>query len=64
MQIILSAQLYAAPGQADVIQGLLSDIQIFCLSDKEPGCLIYRTARSFVPDSNGGKSFYYWLKDW
>ncbi|GJJ10830.1 hypothetical protein Clacol_005058 [Clathrus columnatus] len=55
--IILNAQLFVEPGHADTIQKLLSDIQAFCLTDKEPGCLEYRTARSWVADPNGITKF-------
>ncbi|KAF8797668.1 hypothetical protein BYT27DRAFT_7204064 [Phlegmacium glaucopus] len=48
--IILSAQLYAAPGKADRLQEILSKIQQNANSDAEPDCLEYRTARSFVEE--------------
>jgi hypothetical protein len=40
--------LVAAPGQADRVQGYLTAIKKYSLSEQEPGCLDYRTVRSFV----------------
>ncbi|KAF8521593.1 hypothetical protein BU17DRAFT_87822 [Hysterangium stoloniferum] len=48
--IILNAQIYAAPGQADRLQELLSEISKHAKSDAEPDCLEYRTTRSFVTE--------------
>ncbi|KAF8804695.1 hypothetical protein BYT27DRAFT_7194312 [Phlegmacium glaucopus] len=48
--IILTGQIYAAPGKADKLQELLSKIQKNARSDAEPDCLEYRTARSFVAE--------------
>lgn len=53
LQVIINAHLVAAPGQADRLQEFLTTIQKHSLSDAEPGCLEYKTARSFVTD--GGK---------
>ncbi|KAF8588804.1 hypothetical protein K439DRAFT_559220 [Ramaria rubella] len=49
-KVIINAQLFAAPGQADKVQEHLAAIRRHALSDKEPGCLEYRTIRSFVAD--------------
>ncbi|KAF8797667.1 hypothetical protein BYT27DRAFT_7204063 [Phlegmacium glaucopus] len=48
--IIITGQIYAAPGNADRLQELLSKIQKHARSDAEPDCLEYKTARSFVTE--------------
>lgn len=53
LQIVLIAHLYPAPGKAEKLQRILSDIQKHANSDAEPGCVEYRPARSFVTE--GGK---------
>ncbi|EJD04186.1 uncharacterized protein FOMMEDRAFT_146208 [Fomitiporia mediterranea MF3/22] len=45
-KVILVAHLHSQPGKGDDLQRYLTAIHKFANSDREPGCLTFRTARS------------------